>query len=248
MRSRPRQRLGLFGRTFLSITLPNMVSSPLRIATIGTWGHLGEPLNEIAQMTDATVVAHARAVADEDVPYVRKMTGGDERPWYDDYHHMLREVKPDVVIVSTRIDRINAIACDVAEARCHLICEKPLAIDHANLKRLHAIVMANKLQCAAMLGNARHPVMQAASGLIQAGKIGDVVLLNARKSYKWGNRPEWFGNRNSYGGTIPWVAIHSLEMIHHLSGREFVSVAAMQSNAAHADRPGAKIMVSSFSA
>ena len=89
-----------------------------------------------------------------------------------------------------------------------------------------------------MLGNGRHPVMQAAAGVIQSGEIGDVVLLNARKSYKWGERAEWFGKRELYGGTIPWVAIHAIEMVHHLSGRDFVSVSAMQSNRAHPDRPG----------
>ena len=40
-----------------------------------------------------------------------------------------------------------------------------------------------------MLGNGCKPVMLAAAGAIQAGDIGDVVLLNARKSYKWGMRP-----------------------------------------------------------
>jgi predicted dehydrogenase len=215
-----------------------MSSIPIRIATIGTWGHLGDPLTEIAGMTDAKVVAHARAIPDEDVAYVRKMTRDQTLPWFDDYHQMLGDVKPDVVIVSTRIDRINAIACDVAEAGCHLICEKPLAITQENLHRLAEIVRAKNVQCAAMLGNGRHPVMHAAAGLIQSGQIGEVVLLNARKSYKWGNRPEWFGDRHIYGGTIPWVAIHALEMIHDLSGQDFLSVAAMQSNRVHPDRPG----------
>ena len=109
-----------------------MPSSPLKIATIGAWGHLGDPLAEIAGMTDAKVVAHARAMPDDDIAYVRKVTGDDSLPWFDDYHQMLQDVKPDVAIVSTRIDRINTIACDAATAGCHLICEKPLAIDHTN--------------------------------------------------------------------------------------------------------------------
>jgi predicted dehydrogenase len=212
--------------------------STLRVATIGTWGHLGDPLTEIASMPDAKIVAHARAVADEDIAYVRKMSRQDSLPWFDDYHHMLREIRPDVVIVSTRIDRLNPIAIDVAGAGCHIICEKPLAMTHADLQNLHAATQARRVQCISMLGNSRQPVMQAAMGAIAAEKIGDVVLINARKSYKWGHRPEWFGDRNTYGGTICWVGIHGIEMIHLLSGKDFVSVSAMQSNRAHPDRPG----------
>ena len=34
---------------------------------------------------------------------------------------------------------------------------------------------------------------------VRAGQIGQVVLANARKSYKWGTRPQWFGERGRYG-------------------------------------------------
>jgi predicted dehydrogenase len=209
----------------------------LRIATIGTWGHLGDPITEILSFPNAQFVAHARATEDDDIAFVRRLVRDESLPWFDDYRQMLREIRPDVVIVSTRIDRINSIAVDVTQAGCHLICEKPLAITHADLRRLYDVVQSKKVQCISMLGNHRHPVMQAAAGLISTGQIGDVVLVNARKSYKWGDRPEWFGRRDTYGGTISWIAIHGLEMIHHLSGQEFVSVAAMQSNQAHPDRP-----------
>jgi predicted dehydrogenase len=210
----------------------------LRIATIGTWGHLGQAIAEIATLPEARLVAHARAMADDDISYLRSLTNDPAITWFDDYFAMLHEVRPDVVILSTRIDRINPIAVDVAHAGCHLICEKPLAIEHAALRRLWEATQASKVQCIALLGNGRHPVMRAAQGLIAAGKVGDVVLINTRKSYKWGERPQWFGYRESYGGSIPWVAIHALEMIHLLGNQEFISVAAMQSNRVHSDRPG----------
>jgi predicted dehydrogenase len=212
--------------------------SILRVATIGTWGHLGDPLTEISSMPDAQIVAHARAVETEDIAHVRKMARKDSLPVFDDYQQMLREVRPDVVIVSTRIDRLNSIAIEVANAGGHIICEKPLAMTHADLVKLHAVTQAKKVQCISMLGNGRQPAMRAAMAAIEAGTIGDVALINTRKSYKWGERPDWFGDRKCYGGSIGWIAIHALEMIHLLSRQDFVSVAAMQSNRAHPDRPG----------
>ena len=74
-------------------------------------------------------------------------------------------------------------------------------------------------------------------GLADRIKLGQVVLANARKSYKWGqSRPEWFGKRRTYGGTIGWVGIHALDAINYITGETFVSVAAMQSNLAHSER------------
>lgn len=214
-----------------------MLSQTIRVATIGTWGHLGDPLGSIAAMPDARIVAHARAIEDDDIAFVRRVSGNDSLPWYDDYQQMLREIRPDVVIVSTRLDRVNPIAVDAANAGCHLICEKPLAISHADLRRLFEATRANKVQCVAMLGNGRYPVMQAAAGVLASGQAGEVVLMNTRKSYRWGERPEWFGRRDLYGSTLTWIGIHGLEMIHLLSKQDFVSVSAMHSNCVHADRP-----------
>ena len=214
-----------------------MPAELIRVATIGAWGHLGDPLAAIATMPDAAVVAHARATDDDEPANVRRLTRDQSLPWYEDYHRMLREMRPDVVIVSTRIDRINPIAIEVAQAGCHIICEKPLAISHTDLRRLFNATLETKVQCIAMLGNLRHPVMHAAARVIDSGEAGDVVLINARKSYKWGERPEWFGRRENYGGSIGWVAVHALEMIHLLTGQDFVSVSAMQSNLSHPERP-----------
>jgi predicted dehydrogenase len=211
--------------------------SKIRIATIGTWGHLGDPIGELLPLAEVEFVALARAMSEDDESFVRQRVKNSSLPWYDDYRLMLREVRPDVVIVSTRIDRINPIAVDAARAGCHLICEKPLAITHEDLHRLYEAVTAGKVQCIAMLGNGRHPVMQAALKQIESGRAGEVVLINARKSYRWGKREEWFGKRSIYGGSIGWVAIHALEMIADLTGQEFTTVAAMQSNFAHAERP-----------
>jgi predicted dehydrogenase len=62
-------------------------------------------------------------------------------------------------------------------------------------------------------------------------------LANVRKSYKYGKRPEWFGSRDLYGGTMLWVGIHALDTIYFITGQTFTSTAALQRNAAHPERP-----------
>ena len=55
-------------------------------------------------------------------------------------------------------------------------------------------------------------------------KIGEVIMLNAQKSYKYGTRPWWYGDRSLYGGTIPWVGIHAIDWIYYFSKKKFTSV------------------------
>jgi predicted dehydrogenase len=62
-------------------------------------------------------------------------------------------------------------------------------------------------------------------------------VINARKSYKWGNRPEWFGRRAQYGGTIPWVGIHALDYVQEITSQPLRSIFASHANVAHPQHP-----------
>lgn len=65
--------------------------------------------------------------------------------------------------------------------------------------------------------------------LIREGSVGRVRLLNAQKSYKFGSRPDFMMQRETYGGTFPWVGIHAIDWILWMSGGRFEAVAATQS-------------------
>lgn len=211
----------------------------LRLAAIGTWGHGGAVLRQIEGLAGVEVAGLAPAGPEESTAALaRDLPAAAAARHYADADSLLREGRPDVVVISTRLDRIPGLAMAAAAAGCHSICEKPLALDRATLRRLHAAVRATGTQCLPLMCNAAHPAMVAARGAIADGRIGDVVLINARKSYRFGTRPEWFGRREIYGGTIPWIGIHALDYIQAASGAAFLRVAAMQSNAVHRSRPG----------
>jgi predicted dehydrogenase len=193
----------------------------------------------MAGTRDLRVCAVSRALPGEDVEWIRKhpavLPGS---PVFDTPAELLSAMHPEVLLVSTRIDRIGPVAIEGARAGCHLVCEKPLALNVALLDDLWQAAVANHVQCIAMMGNRAHPAIRAARQAVDAGLMGKVVLANARKSYKWGQRPEWFGNPALYGGTIPWIGIHALDFIISGTGQRLASVAAMQSNLAHPGHPG----------
>lgn len=150
---------------------------------------------------------------------------------------MLDDLQPDVVIISTRLDLIPKVVIDAANRGCHLIAEKPLALDLETLARVKAAVESNGVRLTAMLSMRSEPQFIAAKQLYDQGVIGEAVLVNGRKSYKWGNRAEWMGDKSMYGGTIPWIGIHALDFINFVTGLGFKKVAAMAGNFAHPERP-----------
>lgn len=207
---------------------------------IGTWGHGGNVLSALNQVPDESEVVGFAKVFPEDNPQGLKAAFkiGAQAPVFENADRLLKERCPQVVVVSTRLDRIAPLAMAAAKAGCHLICEKPLALRHEDLNALYAVVQSADVQCAAMLGNGVHPVLQAARKAVQDGLIGDIVLCNARKSYKFGtDRPVWFGRRELYGGTIPWLGMHALDFIESATGLRFTTVAAMQGNMSHSEYP-----------
>ena len=211
----------------------------MRLGIIGSWGHFVSVLDETDGMPEVRVVGLARGGVEENFDGVRKCYPSTaDAPEFEDADTLLRKTTPDVVLVSTRIDRIAGLAIQAVESGCHVICEKPLAISHAVLRRLWDAVVANRVQCYAMLAGRAHPVLAAACLAVNEGLIGDVKLINARKSYKFGTqRPAWCGERLVYGGTIPWVGIRALDFIDAVTGARATRVSALHMNTVHPGWP-----------
>ena len=208
----------------------------MKIAIIGNWGHHVCVLEETDLLPEARVVGLAPGYPGENLSSLEAKYGSART--YGDHHGMLSAEQPDAVLISTRLDLIAGLAMDTATAGFHSICEKPLALDRGSLLRLWETVVENRTQCLAMLPNRTQPVLAAAKAAVGAGQIGEVKLLNARKSYKCPDQPAgWVGQRATYGGTLPWVGIHALDFISFFDGSGFSSVSALHANVAHSLQP-----------
>ena len=212
----------------------------LKVATIGGFGHLGRVLGELdAAGEEFRVAAMAKSPAGEDPHSYQSAhaSARDSGDIQDDHRRMLHEMRPDVAVISTRLDLLASLAVEAAQLGCHVICEKPLALDHESLRNLWDACRRSGVQCVGILDNHVQPALVAARDAAQRGELGRVAIVNARKSYKWGNRPEWFGHRAQYGGTIPWVGIHALDYVYEITSQPFRTIFATHSNVAHPERP-----------
>lgn len=155
---------------------------------------------------------------------------------YRDLQQALSAEKPELVVVSTRPDLNPDIIECCLRAGCSVIAEKPLAVDEAGLLRLYKAVQETGKYILPMLGMANGQAFIEARELVKQGVIGEPALINARKSYQWGRRADWFAKRENYGGIWGWVGIHAFNNAACILDRNAVKVlAAQERNRFHPD-------------
>lgn len=205
----------------------------LKIAMIGASGHGPGFCVPYTPTDDRQFVAVAPGNAGESIDGLvqRIQAIGGTPKVFDDYKTLLANVRPDVVVVDNFYGTHAPVIEAAFQARCHVFAEKPAAATPEQLDRLYDAWKAAGTQFATMFNYRYLGHFYGAKQLIDAGAIGDVRLLNAQKSYKFGRRPDFMTHRSTYGGTIPWVGIHAIDWILWMSGKRFVSVRASQSAA-----------------
>jgi predicted dehydrogenase len=187
-----------------------------RLAMIGARGHTGYVLRALPAMPRVRLVAVADGAADDPVaPLVDwARQNGHEPRAFDDWRVMLDQAKPDAVVVCGPFELHARMSIEAIKRGVHVFVEKPAAL---TLEDLHALREAHcahpQVHVAGMMGSRYEPGFFTAWQLVRQGEIGDVRLLNARKSYKLGDRPGYYGDRATYGGTIPWVGSHAIDWV-----------------------------------
>ena len=202
-----------------------------RVGLIGLDGHQGQILDGIAQMEPVQLMAivsdNARAIE----AIRRHAAVMEETRFYTDHKALLRNEQLDIVgLCDVNGERVRVLE-DCARAGIHLVSEKPLVTTLEDLERVRKVIEDSSVHLSMLLTMRFERSYQAAKTVVEEGCIGEPILANAQKSYRLGERPEWMKHRSSFGGTIPFIGIHALDLIRWVSGRTFTEVMAYHSNA-----------------
>ncbi len=201
-----------------------------KLAVIGCRGHWGYVTREIANFPDLDWCAVSTGCADApDRMVAAAAEKGFSPRIYSDYRELLATESPELVVVDGPFELHTAITLDALAAGAHVLCEKPVALTWKQLDQLrtacrdlpeHRILLPmQELRCV--------PAMRAARRAVAAGAVGTVRLISARKSYRLGQRPGFYRDRSTYGGTIPWVGSHALDWIMWFGGAPFEYIDAL---------------------
>lgn len=210
----------------------------LKVAVIGGAGHIGYVNKGVQELDDARLCAVASGCPDEDVDRVRERAGaGLDVKGFDDYRKMLDEIKPDVVGVAPFYYLHSEVAFETLERGIPVFCEKPLALTLDELDRVSRAQKKADVPVGMMLSFRYFPAFIKAHDLVAQGAIGTPTVGYSQKSYKRGNRPDFYKKRETFGGIIPWVGIHAIDWFRWISGTEYTAVSGFHSKLHRPDYP-----------
>lgn len=161
------------------------------------------------------------AVADIDIDRARSLAAKYGTAVYTDYRSMLREERPDIVIISLPhyLHKEAAIAC--IEQGCHILLEKPMALNVRECAEINEA--ARKYGVHAAVGHMQHyfAANAKAKEMIASGRLGRLVTILDRRHYPYflPERPSWFLDKaRSGGGIVINLGSHSIDKIQWIGG------------------------------
>ena len=165
--------------------------------------------------------------------YKKKLPEGyADVPTYDaaDFEKMIRETKPDVVIVTT-MDRFHDVYIVKAmELGCDVISEKPLTISAEKCQRIVDTVKKTGKNVRVTFNYRYSPVRSQVKELLMSGVVGEVLsvefnwVLNISHGADYYRR--WHRNKQNSGGLMVHKATHHFDLVNWWLGSRPTEVAA----------------------
>ena len=207
----------------------------IKIGLIGLDGHQGSVLNTIAGSSELRLAAVSSERKDALDGMRGSKAANPQTNFYSDWEEVLEKEKLDILCVCSTNDQHAEQIRAGAERGLHICSEKPLTTTLEDLEATRKAVAKAGVKLTMLLTMRFTAPYLCAKKIVAAGLIGEVCLATAQKSYKLGNRTEWMRCRRTFGGTIPFVGIHAMDLIRWTSGREFVECMAYHGNTGHPD-------------
>lgn len=194
-----------------------------KVAFVGKRGHLGYAMRGMKLLKDSAVAVGVTADGGDDPKQVQTIVEGNTGypvPVFTDYVSMLDATTPDVLVVNGAFETHAAISIEALKRNIHVFCEKPIALNLEDLAAVEEAYAAARpgTSIISMVGLRSEAPMRTAFEAVRSGVAGKVKMVSARKSYKLGERPDFYKKRESYGGTIPWVGSHALDLMLYFGG------------------------------
>ena len=201
----------------------------MKLCMIGARGHSYYVLCDLPNLKNLKLCAVASG--DDKPSSLLKSAEAWQPRGYADWREMLDMEKPGVLSIDGPFELHAEMCVEALKRNIHVFCEKPIALSLDDLARIRQAYEASSATIISMTALRYEPAFYTAYQLVQTGKIGLVRLIQARKSYKLGTRPDFYKKRATYGGTIGWVGSHAIDWIQWFSGSPFATAAATQTSA-----------------
>ncbi|MBI4976061.1 MAG: Gfo/Idh/MocA family oxidoreductase [Spirochaetes bacterium] len=216
--------------------------SNYNVAIIGTAGHGGYVKSVSADNAFRINITAVSGNANELTVLTASYPGAVP---YASLVELVAKERIHIAVVNPEFSLLAETASLFIRNRIPVFMDKPFALSYETLAELAALAKQYRTPVYPMFDMRYRDAFYTARALVRSGAIGETVLISAQKSYKLGERAPFFRSRKTYGGTIPWIAIHAVDFIRYVTDVRYTSVSARHTvlgNAGHGELESAAVM------
>lgn len=186
-------------------------------------GHVGSYAHNLANHDQAEVAG----VWDDDSSRGRQFAEARNLPFFENLDDLL--AKSEAVTICSENNRHAEQIERCAKAGKHILCEKPVVANHADMDRVRHVVAETKIKFMTAFPCRFSPAWQALKARIASGELGVIKAINATNRgtcpWSWFVVPELSG-----GGAMIDHVVHVADLLRDLLGEEPSSVYAQIGN------------------
>jgi len=136
---------------------------------------------------------------------------------YTDINHMMDKEDIDIVCICTPSGFHAPIAIQVAEAKKHIIMEKPIAMTLEDTDKIISACKSNNVKLSVVHPNRFRPVVQELKKILDQGLLGKIshtsCIVNWNRNQEYYDQASWRGTKQHDGGVLMNQAIHNLDLL-----------------------------------
>lgn len=136
---------------------------------------------------------------------------------YTELEQMLEKKDIDIVCICTPSGFHVSIAVQIAEAKKHIIVEKPIAMSIEDTDKIIDVCNINNVKLAVVHPNRFRPVVQELRKIMDQGLLGKIshasCIVNWNRNQEYYDQAPWRGTKQHDGGVLMNQAIHNLDLL-----------------------------------
>ncbi|WP_085522158.1 Gfo/Idh/MocA family protein [Tuberibacillus sp. Marseille-P3662] len=182
-------------------------------------GHIA---NKHVEQIDKIEDAHLVAVCDKIPENMERFVEKYHVQAHEDLTEMLKNDDIDVVNICTPSGLHAPLTTQVANAKKHIIVEKPIALTIEDADTMIAACKENGVKLSVVHPNRFRPAVMELRKVMDEGKVGKLSHANAtvrwNRNQAYYNQADWRGTKAFDGGVLMNQAIHNLDLLVWLMG------------------------------
>ena len=145
---------------------------------------------------------------------------------YSDYAALVSDPQVDLVAIGDYYAKRGHLVIEALKNGKHVICDKPICTDLSELDEIERLSKEKNLQVCCMLDLRYMEQAAKTKELIAQGVIGDVkiVTFTGQHGLSFDSRPRWYFEDGKHGGTINDIAIHGVDLVRFITGKNLTKI------------------------